>query len=1010
MKNVRTILFVLIVLSLAIALSACSKAIMAPYALYVDDNDNLSWRANTAAESYVVKITSEDGTVEEIPTRKNKYSLSKLEVGKYKINVKAVTEAEGMRDSEWSETLEFVKESDTGCVYELINGGTEYMIKSYGTASGEIAIEDYHRGKPVTSIGDKAFKGSTRITKVTIGNFVKTIGTHAFSNCNNLTALIMSDSVTSIGASAFQSCRNLSELRLSSALESIGSYAFAYCRSLETLDLPQGLTVLEESVFVGCTGLLEITIPDNVTEIGEAAFQGCTALQKLTIGKSVTNIAVEAFASCTMISTIDFGDEPSLKTIENYAFSECNALVTLVLPDGLESIGDRAFYGSYKLKDVSIPESVTEIGYMAFGGTELYNTQLSAFYSYQKLKEDEEWEGEIPDGFIYADRWVIARCDAIAAATGEKDADGNEIPGGIKVIDANTFNKKDIIGISDQALSRMDSLERVFLPATVRYIGAYALAVNKRLYQFKTPYGSELKVIGLGAFYSDTLLNAVTFGEDGQLEVIESGAFQGCKRLNANALDSSEMIPDTVKRIGSNAFSDTGFYDSVTNGAVFVGKWAVGYKGDNIETLNFNLVDQDYNISKIADYAFANLVMLKSVQGLSNVTTMGYGAFYGCKNLETVSLNSNLREIPNYAFSRCVSLHNVALPTNLRRVGVGAFYGCETLSEIDFSDTRVEVIEARAFYKCTNLKRVYFGEYDKTTEGEEYATTLKTIGERAFYGCISLGMNVNPIETIKDEEGKVIDYRQEPNDYVLVIPDSVETISERAFYGCVALENLDLGHNVSAIGKYAFSHNSVLKSLVIPASVATLGDYAFQSCSDITALTIENGVERIGNYCFRCARITTLVIPESVEYIGKYAFRNCSWLEYVYIPETVETIGTGVFYNCKNATIFTKAQTAPDGWDNRFNPSFATVFFGVTTSENGDYIVAVSTSEEYAKYLEKDSGISAPYREGFTFVGWAYENGTIAYRGEAGERIPSDRTLYAVWQKIYDTPAEGEEQ
>lgn len=53
-----------------------------------------------------------------------------------------------------------------------------------------------------------------------------------------------------------------------------------------------------------------------------------------------------------------------------------------------------------------------------------------------------------------------------------------------------------------------------------------------------------------------------------------------------------------------------------------------------------------------------------------------------------------------------------------------AFEGCESLKEIDLSN--VEVIGAKAFLNCTNLRRVKFGK------------KLKVIDKYAFYGCENL--------------------------------------------------------------------------------------------------------------------------------------------------------------------------------------------------------------------------------------------------------------------------------
>ncbi len=61
----------------------------------------------------------------------------------------------------------------------------------------------------VTSIGDCAFSGCSKLTNLTIGNGVTSIGHFAFYYCSGLTSITIPDSVTSIGNYAFEYCGGL---------------------------------------------------------------------------------------------------------------------------------------------------------------------------------------------------------------------------------------------------------------------------------------------------------------------------------------------------------------------------------------------------------------------------------------------------------------------------------------------------------------------------------------------------------------------------------------------------------------------------------------------------------------------------------------------------------------------------------------------------------------------------------------------------------------------------------
>ena len=83
--------------------------------------------------------------------------------------------------------------------------------------------------KPITIIGDYAFRDCTSLTSVTIGNSVTSIGSCAFLNCTLLTSVTIPDSVTSIGWSTFYGCTSLKSVYCKATTPPTeGSYIFSY--------------------------------------------------------------------------------------------------------------------------------------------------------------------------------------------------------------------------------------------------------------------------------------------------------------------------------------------------------------------------------------------------------------------------------------------------------------------------------------------------------------------------------------------------------------------------------------------------------------------------------------------------------------------------------------------------------------------------------------------------------------------------------------------------------------
>lgn len=122
------------------------------------------------------------------------------------------------------------------------------------------------------------------------------------------------------------------------------------------------------------------------------------------------------------------------------------------------------------------------------------------------------------------------------------------------------------------------------------------------------------------------------------------------------------------------------------------------------------------------------------------------------------------------------------------------------------------------------------------------------------------------------------------------------------------------------LNKGAFSGCSSLTNTTIGDSVTSIGYKAFYNCSGLTSITIGNSVTSIGAWAFRdCSGLTSITIGNGVTSIGDVAFYNCSGLTSVTIPDSVTSIGERAFYFCENITIYAKAKTKPNGWEEDWN-------------------------------------------------------------------------------------------
>ena len=273
------------------------------------------------------------------------------------------------------------------------------------TISGTGAMYDYDTGNndlpPWYSRRDQ-------IQEVVIGNGVTSIGNDAFYGCTKLETVDLSNatSLEKIGQYAFALCKSLSEITIPAKVERIGEYAFYDCYDynnhsggLKTVTFAENsrLTTIEEHAFYKCRYLEKIEIPASVTSIGGYAFNSCANLKELafapnsqlkSIGEyafgavstdtvspaytsvqipaSVTEIGQNAFYHCTELKTVEFEEGSQLKALGDGVFVDCGNLETVELPSGITEIGAGAFANCGSLKEFTIPANVETIGETAF--------------------------------------------------------------------------------------------------------------------------------------------------------------------------------------------------------------------------------------------------------------------------------------------------------------------------------------------------------------------------------------------------------------------------------------------------------------------------------------------------------------------------------------------------------------------------------------------------------------------------------------------------------------------
>ena len=264
----------------------------------------------------------------------------------------------------------------------------------------------------------------------------------------------------------------------------------------------------------------------------------------------------------------------------------------------------------------------------------------------------------------------------------------------------------------------------------------------------------------------------------------------------------------------------------------------------------------------------------------------------------------------------------------------GAFWGCENLQEITLPSS-VTTIGDEAFSGCWNLKRINVAESNKVyrvIDGVLYTKDLKTIT------CYPQGKEdkkfvIPPSVTNIENEA----FRGCRNLQEITLPSSVSSIGKRAFLWCSNLCGITIPSGVTSIGDDVFHSCRNLREITIPSGVTSIGERAFSDCMNLREINVAEsnkiyrsingvlytkdlrtiicypegkgngsfviplGVTRIENGAFKwCASLQEITLPPNVTSIGKRAFFACCSLKTIILPSNITSIGADVFVGCEN--------------------------------------------------------------------------------------------------------------
>ena len=489
----------------------------------------------------------------------------------------------------------------------------------------------------------------------------KTVPSEAFKGCTDLTSVILSNSVTEIGDGAFYGCSELLSVTLGSSTQSIGDSAFYGCKKLSALSLPDSVTAIGEYAFSGCAALPRITLGNNVTSLGKYAFEYCSSVNEISLGTGITTIPEGAFRHVTSLNFYTIPDH--IVTIEKYAFYGCRGLVSVTVGDSLETVGEEAFYNCTSLVEIiqdrpfATSNSVENgyIGYYALRTPEdsfIENVNGFLFFNYSNYFYLVKYTGE--GGDITLPDYGGKSYEVYQYAFYDNDTiTGLTVSGKVTYLGSDSFYdcdrifRAEISGEVDYVMSyafySCDGLTHVTIGNSVTGISKAAFEACESLTTVKL--GNGVETVGERAFYNCHNLMQVKFGStllEASVSYISISAFEGCVKLSGVI-----ELPGDMLVIRERAFAGCTGITEIKLGSLV---WDIGEEAFDGCTSLENITVSEYNTDYKSEdgvlyYIKDGKTLVKYPEGKkqtgftvpSDVLTIGAGAFYGAKNLESIT-------------------------------------------------------------------------------------------------------------------------------------------------------------------------------------------------------------------------------------------------------------------------------------------------------------------------------------------------------------------------------------
>ena len=694
---------------------------------------------------------------------------------------------------------------------DLVNSSSEFDIRDgvlykYFGCSEEVTVP-----YEVKSIAAGAFKGNATLRSVYIGGITAGIGTEAFEGCSSLSYVYLSQSVKTIKDRAFGGCGSLARVVIDASVPpKTGKEVFPLNDGLviEVIDGAREVYAREWKRYEKLIVENGFTVVDGVL----VCYKGIA--KDVIVPKGVTELGKYVFQGCAYMETLTLPE--GLIKLGDGAINSCNSLRSIKFPDSLSDIGTDSLSFNKSLECLDIPVNVTRIRQNAVR----FNDSMTRLNVYCNLNLT---------GIAFVSLNNLSEIHFYGVIENISNLNFTCMPCLSKVVFYNT-----VLSLGGEEEKNFDApfafnakLTTVEFRDTVIALGGKAFSNCISLSEV-TLYGNLMN-LGRSAFSACTKLKGIVASVDNLfLSNDEYGLLYNkdkthlFRAMEGWDFDGEYIMPDSVVIMDDYAFSVPEVYVVEVQNIIDImfsglGEW-------NINNFRFTGI-------KISD----------------KLVSIGAGAFCGCKNLKNVTFGSegNLKYIMSYAFAS-TGVVNIELPEGL------------------------QLLEERAFYKCSDLTRVVVPvgvsafNFNMVFEGCDSLTDF-VVDENTDIFRIIDGVMFNKEMTV------LYFYPSDKEDKEYVVPEGVVKIAANAFYNNRFLSKVTLPESLAVIGDKAFFGTENLTIYVMKSKKPPVLEGRFVSDKTDYYANFYCYIEDIGS------RDMTLYYPANAEYndrIWETYFRN----------------------------------------------------------------------------------------------------------------------------------------